>query len=90
MAGVESHEVKLNYYAFVIAIFEECSIETAFEKLQSKHPGNVRTEFTEEDIEDMRKLRAEGISWAELGRIFGVPRTTVQSRLRPKKARACS
>ena len=85
MVGVESHEVKLNYYAMAVAILAECSVETAFEKLQCEHPSNVKSLFTSEDVEDMRKLRAQGVSWPELGEIYGIPTATAYGRLRPKK-----
>jgi len=85
LIGVESHEVKLNYYAMAVAILAECSVETAFEKLQSDHPDKVRPQINDEDIIDMRKLKAEGVSWPELGRIYDAPKYTVYGRLRPRK-----
>lgn len=85
MIGAESIEVKLNYYAMAVAILSKCSVETAFEKIQSDHPDTVRPQFTSEDIEDMRKLKAEGVSWPELSRIYDAPWTTVYGRLRPRK-----
>lgn len=87
MAGVETREVKLNYYAMAVAILEECIVETAFEKLQSDHPDKVKTRYllTPEDTEDMRKLKAQGVTWPELGEIYCVPWTTPYSRLKPKK-----
>ena len=32
----------------------------------------------------MRKLKDQGISWPELGRIYDVPWTTVYGRIRPR------
>jgi len=87
MVGLESHEVKLNYYAMAVAILAECSVETAFEKLLSDHPDRVKSCYTPEDVEDMRKLKAEGVSWPELGEIYCVPWTTVYGRLRPRKGK---
>ncbi|WP_088186358.1 hypothetical protein [Desulfosporosinus sp. FKA] len=77
-------DLKLNYYALTIAILGECNIETAFEKVQSDHPEMVHPQFSMDDLEDMRKLKAEGVSWPELGRIYNVPWTTVYGRIRPR------
>jgi len=87
LLGAESLDVKLNYYAMAVAILAECNIETAFEKLQSDHPDMVssRHTLTPEDTEDMRKIKAEGITWKALGEIYCIPETTAYRRLRHRK-----
>lgn len=82
-----SIELKINYYAMAVAILAECSVETAFEKLQCAYPGKVRSchTLTPEDTEDMRKLKAEGVTWKELGEIYCVPLTTPCGRLKPRR-----
>ena len=85
MVGLESCEISLNYHALAVAILAECSVETAFEKLLSDHPDKVKSYYTPEDVEDMRKLKAEGVSWPELGEIYCVPWTTVYGRIRSRK-----
>ncbi len=81
-------EVRLGYYALTVAILAECRVEMAFEKLQSEHPDLVRNNFTPADKKDMRKLKASGVTWAELGEIYCIPPTTVygliRTRNRPK------
>jgi len=70
-----------------IAVLAKCSVEIAFEKLQGEHPDKVHSQFTNDDLIDMRKLRAEGVTWKELGMIYDVPWTTVYGRLRPRKGK---
>lgn len=87
MVGVESHEVRLNYYAMVVAIIGECTVETAFEKLQSDHPDKIisRNTLTSEDSEDMRKLSDAGITYREISEFYHVPKTTVDGRIRLRR-----
>ena len=85
MVRVDSLEVKLNYYAMAVAILAECSVETAFEKLQCYHPDKVgsRQTLTPEDTEDMRKFRGEGMSYHAIARLYDAPWTTIHGRIRP-------
>ncbi len=87
MIGVESHEVRLNYYAMAVAILAECSVETAFEKLQSEHPDKVisRQILSPADTEDMKKFRSEGMSYHEIAQLYDAPWTTIYGRIRPRK-----
>jgi len=85
MVGVDSIEVKLNYFAMAVAILDECNIETAFEKLQHAHPEKVRPHFTLEDIDDMRKFRDEGLSYYAIAKIYDVSLATIIGRLRPRE-----
>lgn len=79
--------VRLNYYALTVAILVKCSIETAFEKIQSDHPDAVRPQLTRKDNEDIRKFREEGLSWHEIARYYDAPWTTVYGRVRPRTKR---
>ena len=86
MVGVESHEVKLNYYAMAVAILTECNIETVFEKLQNDNPEKVRNYFAPEDTEDMQKMKDEGLSYYAIAKIYDVSRSTIVGRLRSYEA----
>lgn len=88
MINVDSNELRLNYYALTVAILGKCNLETAFEKVQSDQPSKVHAQFSMDDLEDMQKLKSEGISWVKLGRIYDVPWTTIYGRLRPRKGKA--
>lgn len=84
MIGIESHEVKLNYYAIAVAILAECSVETAFEKLQSDHPDKVGSLLSPEDTEDMKKFREEGMTYKGISMLYDAPWTTIRWRLRTR------
>ena len=53
-------------------------------RLKSNLPADQRGErhgaakLTEQDVEELKRLRAIGISWSDLGRNYGVHRTTAQ------------
>lgn len=89
MVGAESLEVKINYYAMAVAILAECSVETAFEKLQSDHPDKVGSRLTlsPEDTEDMRKFRNEGMTYHAIAQLYDAPWTTIHWRLRAKEGK---
>lgn len=82
MVEAESIEVRLNYYALVISIIGDCMPETAFEKVQSEKPSKVRNRITNDDIEDMAKLRAQGLTLKDLGEIYGIDPTVICRRLK--------
>jgi hypothetical protein len=54
-----SQAVRINYYALVVSILNNCIPETAFEKVQSDKPSNVTNQMTAADYEDMAKLQIE-------------------------------
>ena len=87
MVGLEPQEVKLNYYAMAVAILAECSIETAFEKLQSDHPDKVNPQTDQEDHQDILKFREEGLTWAEIASYYGATWITIYGRVRPRKVK---
>lgn len=85
-----SSDLKLNYYALTVAIMAECTVETAFEKLQSAHPDKVTRFLTPEDTLDMKKFRDEGMLLKEIAEIYNMPWKTVYGRVRSRNRRiAC-
>lgn len=85
MVGVESHEVKLNYYAMAVAILAECSVETAFEKLQSDHPDKVKPQVSEEDHQDILRFRDQGLLWTEIANIYDMTWQNIYRRVYNRK-----
>lgn len=81
---VDSRDIKINYCALILAILSECSLETAFEKIQSCTPGKVKYELSQDDIQDMRKFREEGIYYHEIARYYGVTKDIVYYKLNPR------
>ena len=89
LAAVESCEVKLNYYAMAIAILAECSVETAFEKLQSDHPDLVTAQLCEEDYQDIKHFRDQGLVWTEIAAIYNMPWQNIYKRIYNRKKKVC-
>lgn len=77
-----SQVVKLNYYALAVSILGECIPETAFEKIQSDKPQFVKNQLTDDDWDDMAKLRAEGIFYKDLGAIYCMDPATIHRKLK--------
>lgn len=79
--------VRLNYYALVVSILGECIPETAFEKLQSYKPGNVKNQLTDDDYRDMIKLREQGLFYKDLSEIYYLDKATIHRNLKRFKER---
>jgi hypothetical protein len=75
----------LNYYALTIAILSNCFPETAFKKLQSAEPNKTRPVILPEDIYLMHKYKSKGLSYTQIGRIYGVSKETICGQMRRKK-----
>ena len=74
--------VRLNYYALVVSILGECIPETAFEKLQSDKPQFVKNQLTDDDWNDMVKLREQGVYYKGLGEIYCVDPSNIHKGLK--------
>ncbi|WP_090445258.1 hypothetical protein [Natronincola peptidivorans] len=73
-----------NYSTLLIAIFCNCSIETAFRKLDnpnSKKPAQL----TQNDVEDMYKLKLQGLTYKEIGEIYYIDQHVVFKRIKRYK-----
>ena len=77
----------MGYCALTVAILSECSMEIAFEKIQSDNPSKVKQVLSPEDIEDMNKLRSEGLTIEDLQDIFYTSRITIYRRTRQSPER---
>ena len=77
-----SQAVKLNYHALVASILSECLPEMAFEKLQSDEPEKVQNQLTEEDWDDMARLRLQGVYYKELSEIYCLDKATIYRKLK--------
>lgn len=77
-----SESVKINYYALVVSILNNCIPESAFEKLQSDRPGKVISQLTDADYADMVKMRKEGIFYRDLAEIYCLDKATIHRKLK--------
>ena len=73
--------VKINYYALVVSILNNCIPETAFEKVQSDRPSKVQNQLTDEDWQDMSKLRKDGVYFKELSEIYCMDKASIHRKL---------
>lgn len=76
--------VEVNYNALILAILSKCSPETAFVKIESVAPKKVRPQLTPEDIQDMRKFRAEGVIYNEIASYYGATYAVIYRKLNPR------
>lgn len=72
-----------NYYALVVSILRECSPERAFELLGDKRVRN--DDLTHEDVLEMMRLRAEGYSLKQVGDMYGITFSSVNTRIQRAK-----
>ena len=82
---IDTTDIKLNFYALAVAIFKECSTETAFEKIQSPSPDRVKPQLSIEDIQDMRKFREEGVIYKEIASYYGATFYAIYDKLHPRE-----
>lgn len=74
--------IELNYHALAVSILVNCIPETAFEKLQSDKPSNVRAQITDSDWSDMVKLREQGVYYKDLEEIYCLDKATIFRKLK--------
>lgn len=76
-----------NYCALAVAIIKDCNPETAFTKLESPHPELIKKIILPEDISLMEKYRKRGLTYAQIGNIFGLSMDVVYSRIKRRGQR---
>ena len=83
--------MKINYYALIVAILKDCTPERAFDLLGDDYDkvsakGARRPDITPADIADMKIFRAEGMTYREVGELYGLDfKETYYKIIRPKK-----
>ena len=78
--------MKLNYYALVVAVHVGCTPETAFERLQHDRPSTVAAQLSDEDLQDMQRMKVQGWTYKALGELYGMTLYETYGRLRRFKA----
>lgn len=66
-----------NWYAFYISIVKEVPPEIAFAMMEGKKDTQWRKLLTDEDKEDMIKLREQGLTYKEIGYMYGLSKTAI-------------
>lgn len=65
------------YMALLVAILKNCTPEMAWMYLEGKTPKYNR-KWLQADIDQMDELRAEGITWREIGEMFNTSATAIE------------
>ena len=73
-----------NWAALCVAILTTNTVEQSLELIfEGKLSGRI---LTDEDTEDMRKLKKQGLTYAELGEIYNIGASGICRRLKYEKA----
>lgn len=73
----------INCYALLVAIFEKCNPERAYDLLTKDNVSNRRDDITEDDIKDMIIFRTEyKQTYKEIGEIYNLKPTAVFHRIK--------
>lgn len=73
-----------NYYALAISIIKGLPPEQSFELLST---GRIKQKCNLEDTEDLIKLKDQGMTYAELGEVFGISASAAYRRINRAKRR---
>lgn len=70
-----------NICAFWVAVEKGCTVETAFDYVENdrKRPYTI---ITPEDIEDMKKMKEQGLTQRAIGEIYGLHETSISSYIK--------
>jgi len=71
-----------NYCALALSIVIDCFPETAFAKLESPRPDTINKIILPEDISLMERYRKRGLTYKQIGNIFGLHKDVVYSRIK--------
>lgn len=78
------YEVQENYMALAVAILADCPPETAWKWLDKGkcQNGTHHPDVSKDDDRSMVKLKAEGLTYKEIGQMFGLTKDAVYNRIR--------
>ncbi|WP_088187574.1 hypothetical protein [Desulfosporosinus sp. FKA] len=71
-----------NYYALALSIIGGYLPETSFAKLASPHPDLVKRIILPEDLTLMKRYRKQGLTYKQIGDIFGLGMDVVYARIK--------
>jgi hypothetical protein len=74
--------MKENYYALLISIFTRCTPEEAFEAYYEAKKITKHLPFTKEEIIDMARYKAKGLTLQQIADIFSASRFVVCKKLK--------
>ena len=77
--------MKENYYALLICILRPATIEQSFDLLNGKITKVQNKSVTKDDVQDMVLMRQQGITYEEIGQIYGLSMQAVYMRIKRYK-----
>lgn len=75
-----------NWCVFCIAVLKNLSPEQAFRCYEDNKDN--RGTYTAADVEDMKKLKQEGMTYKAIGEIYGISRHAIYNRLKKDRPTA--
>lgn len=81
-------DVKENWYAFFICIVRGVSIEVGLQMMVDEVFNKVQNKtITDDDVETMIKMKHKGLTYPEIGEIYGITYQAVYRRIKRYKER---
>jgi len=77
--------VKENYYALLICILKPVTIEQGFDLLDGRITHRNNMAITNEDIEDMIRMKQKGMTYQQIGDLYGLSWDSVRRRIKRYK-----
>jgi hypothetical protein len=74
--------LKENYYALLICILKPITIETSFQMLNGIFPKRNHTDVHKDDVKDMIRMRQQGITYREIGEVYGMSDEAIYRRIK--------
>lgn len=82
--------MKENYYALLICILKPITIEQGFDLMDGKFSKVQNTAIHKDDIEDMIRMKLRGMTYRDIGELYGLSEQAVYRRIkRFKEADLC-
>lgn len=76
-----------NYYALLICILKPVTIEQGFGLLEGHVSDRYNLAITGEDIEDMIRMKQQGMTHREIGSYYGISEEAAYRRIKRYKAK---
>lgn len=74
--------MKENYYALLICIVRPATIEQSFDLLDGRITKIQNKSITTNDVQDMIRMRQQGITYEEIGQMYGLTMQAVYMRIK--------
>jgi predicted DNA-binding protein (UPF0251 family) len=73
--------MKENYYALLICILKPVTIEKGFDLLNGKMTKVQNKSISLQDVEDMIRMKQQGMTYKAIGELFGLKKDAVHKRI---------